>query len=51
MDDETEKFIEYTKNFEHSLKAQEDQKAVCQFSREEALASIKYSDIYHNTER
>ena len=64
-EDEIEKFIEQTKDFEHSLKAMEGkevkekvvkekaveeqvfkEKVVCQFNKEEALASIKYSENY-----
>jgi len=54
MEDETErfieKFIEQTKDFENNLKSVEGkevkEKAVAKFSKEEALASIKSSQIY-----
>ena len=69
MEDETEKFIEQTKNFENNLKAGEGkqeveemdfglqvkakeekkevkEKEVSHFSKEEALASIKHSEVY-----
>ena len=53
MEDETErfieKFIEQTKDFENNLKSVEGkevkEKAVVKFSKEEALASIKSSQI------